>query len=206
MSARAVPHSCVVIDGTVKLKQADDIFCREESGEKVSIDGGEGVKGCGVNQKRIGKEQAMYFPFFVDLTQKQVLVVGAGTIAARRIRTLAEFAGQIRVCAPEISASVRELSESYSIVLLEKGFAETDLDGADLVLAVTDDRELNHRIARLCRTRGIPVNDCSEKELCDFYFPSIVQKDGIVIGIGASGQDHGLVKRTRIELEEFFRT
>lgn len=145
----------------------------------------------------------MYFPLFIDLSQKNILVVGAGTIAARRIRTLCGFAGTITVCAPQMRPEIRELSEKYPIRLLEERYTEKLLDTADLVLAATDDRELNRKIVTAAKERKIPANSCSEKELCDFYFPSIVTKDGLVIGLTASGMDHGLVKRTRMELEEY---
>lgn len=147
----------------------------------------------------------MYFPVFIDLSDKEILVVGAGTIAGRRIRTLCEFAGHITVRAPEITEKIRILSEQYPLSLEEMVFEEAALEGKDLVLAATNDAELNREIGSLCRKHRIPVNVCSAKEECDFYFPSIVQKDKIVIGINASGQDHSLVKKTRIELEEFLK-
>ena len=75
----------------------------------------------------------------------------------------------------------------------------------DLVLAATNDRKLNSRIGELCREQGIPVNVCSRKEDCDFFFPSVIQKGDLVIGINASGKNHSLVKRTRQEMEEFLR-
>ena len=112
----------------------------------------------------------MYFPLFIDLSQKNILVVGAGTIAARRIRTLCGFAGTITVCAPQMRPEIRELSEKYPIRLLEERYTEKLLDTADLVLAATDDRELNRKIVTAAKERKIPVNSCSEKELCDFYF------------------------------------
>lgn len=148
----------------------------------------------------------MYFPVFIDLSEKELLVVGAGKIAARRIRTLCGFAGHITVTAPEIAEEIRELALKYPLILKERVFEEEDLDGKALVFAATDNRILNREIAALCRTQGIPVNVCSEKEQCDFYFPSVIEKDGVVIGINASGQNHGLVKKTRMELEEFWNS
>lgn len=147
----------------------------------------------------------MYFPIFIDLSDKKILVVGAGAVALRRIRTLCGFAGEIHVCAPKVRDEIWELSEKFPIVIEEQAFTPAQLDGQDFVLAATDNAALNREIAGLCKEKGIPVNVCSEKELCDFYFPSVLKKDEIVIGINASGKDHGLVKRTRIELEEFLK-
>lgn len=145
----------------------------------------------------------MYFPLFVDLSEKNILVAGAGTIATRRIRTLCGFAGSITVCAPQISPELLELSGKYPIILKKECYTEQLLDTADLVLAATDDRALNRDIVMAAKARNIPANSCSEKELCDFYFPSVVTKDELVIGLTASGTDHGLVKRARMELEEY---
>ncbi len=147
----------------------------------------------------------MYFPLFVDLSKKEILVIGAGTIGTRRIRTLCRFAGHITVVSVQISEEVKALAGQYPITLVEEPFRQELLAGADLVLAASDDRELNREIALLCRKQSIPVNISSEKEECDFYFPSVVVKDDIVIGLNASGQNHRKVKETRMELEEYLK-
>ena len=147
----------------------------------------------------------LFFPLFVDLSEKKILVVGAGKIAARRIRSLLPFAGTIRVIAPEVSAEISEMADHSktadrskmadafsegTLVIEQRTFEPSDLDEADMVLAATDDKELNTQIGTLCREKHIPVNVSHEKELCDFYFPGVVQKDNVVIGVTASGKDH----------------
>lgn len=152
----------------------------------------------------------MYFPLFTDLTKKEILVVGAGAIGSRRIKTLLPFAGSITVIAEEIPEELVKHCEENGgetvVVFLEKSFEEADLEGADMVLAATSDKALNARIYELCKERGIPANDASDKNLCDFHFPSIINDGNIVIGIGASGTDHGKVKETRIFLEEALKS
>lgn len=150
----------------------------------------------------------MYFPIYMDLSDKDILVAGGGTIAARRVRTLWGFAGRITVVAPEISEEIREMEKlpgSREISIVRRAFSEKDLEGKFLVLAATDDHALNRRIYELCRRRNILVNVCSDQKLCDFQFPSIVQKKELVIGINASGQNHSLVKETRRQLEQFLQ-
>lgn len=139
----------------------------------------------------------MFFPIFIDLSEKEILVAGAGKIAERRVHTLCGFAGRITVVAPEISPGIRADAAKYPITIYERCFAAEDLAGKELVLAATDDRELNRYIYEQCRAKGIPVNVCSEQSLCDFQFPSIVQKGEVIIGINASGKNHALVKETR---------
>ena len=145
----------------------------------------------------------MYFPLFVDLSEKEILIVGAGTIAARRIRSLCGFAEKMTVAAPRILPEITELAAEYPIRIRQRRFEEADLDEKDLVLAATDDRELNRAICQMCRQRGIPVNDCSDQSRCDFQFPSILRQGDIVIGINASGRNHRLVKETRQKLQQF---
>lgn len=147
----------------------------------------------------------MYFPIYIDLSDKKILIVGGGTIAARRIRTLCGFVGHMTVIAPEIETEILGLSEKYPITVVQRKFERGDLDGKALVLAATDDHELNRCIGDLCHKKNIMVNVCNDQTLCDFQFPSIVQKGDLVVGINASGKDHGLVKRTRQELERFMQ-
>ena len=144
----------------------------------------------------------MYFPVFIDLSKKQVLVVGAGKIASRRVRTLSSFTGNITVVAPQISQEIRELAVQYPMTLDERSFLPEDLEQKDMVLAATDDDTLNRRIASLCKEKRIPVNVCSDQTLCDFQFPSVVRDGDVVIGINASGKDHHLVKKTRQKVEQ----
>lgn len=147
----------------------------------------------------------MYFPIYIDLSDKEILIVGAGTIASRRIRTLCGFAGRMTVVAPEIAPEIQALAGSYPITLRRRKFEKADLDGKFLVLAATDDHAENESIGALCRELGILVNICNDQALCDFQFPSIVQKGELVVGINASGKNHGLVKKTRQELEAFLQ-
>ena len=81
------------------------------------------------------------------------------------------------------------------VQLKRRAFEEADLDGADMVLAITDDKELNQTIGALCREKGIPVNTSHNKDLCDFYFPGVVQKENVVVGVTASGEDHARARR-----------
>lgn len=150
----------------------------------------------------------MYFPVFIDLTEKNILVVGAGGVASRRICVLHEFAGRITVTAPAICEKIERLADTApdTLKLLRRGFAESDLEGMDIVIAATDDAALNRRIAALCAKRGIFVNVASEQSLCDFQFPSIVREGDVVIGINASGKDHRLVKKTRERVEQCLQT
>lgn len=73
---------------------------------------------------------------------------------------------------------------------------------AVLILAATGNRAVNQAIVAAARARGIPVNDASDQNACDFHFPAIALRDPLVVGINAGGKDHGLVARAAAAIRE----
>ena len=140
-------------------------------------------------------EARPYFPMFVDISHKKVVVVGAGTIAKRRIRTLVDFTECLTVIAPEVNPELLELQAQGKIRILKKQYQREDIYDADLVIAATNDHQTNEDIYSVCKCMGITVNVCSDKNKCDFYFPAIVEYDGLVIGVTSGGSDHRKVRR-----------
>ncbi len=148
----------------------------------------------------------VYFPLFVDISQKNFLVIGGGKIALRRVLTLLGFTNQIRIVSPELNQELAVLIEENHLCWEEQQYATEVLKDADYVLAATNDTDCNEQIVEDCRERRIPVNASHRKELCDFYFPSVVQKDHLVVGICGSGLNHSLVKNTRIQIENVLQS
>ena len=146
-----------------------------------------------------------YFPMFINIADKKILVAGGGTIALRRIRTLLKFGADIHVIAPELCEELTQLEEEGKIKAEHREYRTGDIRGAQIVLAATDDHEVNRKIWEECRAAGIIVNVADDKELCDFYFPSVVMTDEAVIGINCGGMNHAKVKETRIKIEKAFR-
>ena len=172
------------------------------------------------------KKQKPYFPMFVDLSEKQILCIGGGTIAARRIRTLTKFTDHLIVMAPEICEEMRELLRQFPIMWIQKKLKaeeviaignviheksaeinaceKMDLNFQDIymVLAATNDHELNHAIVKACKKRGVLVNTCDDKSQCNFYFPAVTEVDGIVIGLNSGGKDPKKVREVRKKIEK----
>ena len=144
-----------------------------------------------------------YFPLFVDLSGKRIVVIGAGKVAARRIKVLLTFTETVTVVAEAFDASLMPLAEAKRIVLRKKSYEASDIEGASLVLAATDHKEVNLSVHQDCKRLGIPVNLSSDRELCDFYFPGIARKDDLVVGVTASGRDHRGVKEVTKNLQEY---
>ena len=130
-----------------------------------------------------------YFPMFVDLTDKKVVVVGAGTIAKRRIRAMLEFTEYLTVIAPEVNPELRTLEEQGKLTVLRRAYEREDLYDAALVIAATNDKKMNEDIYAACKCLGIPVNVCNDRDKCDFYFPGIATCGNTVIGVSTNGRE-----------------
>ncbi|WP_230398037.1 precorrin-2 dehydrogenase/sirohydrochlorin ferrochelatase family protein [Novisyntrophococcus fermenticellae] len=143
-----------------------------------------------------------YFPLFLDISDKRILVVGAGAIALRRIKTLLLFTDKIEVAAKAIHPEITMLSEAHRLQFVGNRYEDGMLEGVFMVLACTDDRELNSRICSRAHEQGILANNCSSREACDFFFPSVIRQEELVIGINAGGNDHKKVKETRKKIEQ----
>lgn len=153
------------------------------------------------------QEEKRYFPIFLCLEGKKILIVGAGKIAARRAKALLSFGAELWVVAPEFCAGMERLDRLPGrLHCLRRKYQEEDLQGMDLVLAATDDASLNHEIAERCREKKIPVNNASCQADCDFFFPALLQEEGLTIGVCSGGNDHKKVARVCEKLRRFFGT
>ncbi|WP_206460289.1 precorrin-6A reductase [Anaerovorax sp. IOR16] len=144
-----------------------------------------------------------WFPLFMNLAGKTVTVIGGGAIAKRRVKTLAAFSCNITVIAKEADSFFLEMQKENRLNLIMKEFEPEDIKDAMLVIAATNDRSTNHNIAEICKQRHILINVVDCKEECDFYFPGIVQKGDLTIGITAGGKDHGLAKSATAALKMY---
>ena len=131
----------------------------------------------------------MLVPLFVDLQGKLAVVVGGGTVAARRTGALLRFGARVRVVAPR----VKERLAGAEYVL--RPYAPGDLTGADLAVAATDDRAVNRAVGEEAKVQGIPVSvaDCPEE--CTFFFPAVCTGENLVAGVIGRGDDHARTAR-----------
>lgn len=143
-----------------------------------------------------------FFPMFVDLSDKNIVVVGGGNIATRRVQTLLQFTRNIRVIAPKMTTELIELGKTGKIEAEMRPVKRFDFSDAYMVLAATNDWKVNEEIYRICKAEGVYVNVADSKEKCDFYFPGVYVDHELVIGITASGQDHKKARKVRVAIEQ----
>jgi len=151
------------------------------------------------------EEKNKLFPIFLKLEQLQLLIVGGGFIGLEKLQAVVNNAPQtaITIVAKEISADIKALCSAYPhIILQEKPYNISDLEGKDLVISAVNDIELATQIVADAHTKKILVNAADKPALCDFYLGSIVQKGNLKIAISTNGKSPTIAKRLRELLSE----
>ena len=130
-----------------------------------------------------------FFPVSIDLNNKNVLVIGAGKIALRKIETLLKYNCNINVITKEIlEEKFLELEKNNKIKIFKnQEFEEKFLENIFLVITATDNEILNKEISQLCMSKNILVNNVTSKDDMNIRFMSIYEKDDIQIAISANG-------------------
>ena len=134
-----------------------------------------------------------YFPMFVDMTERECLIVGGGNVAYRKVMVMLDFGAKVTVVAEDICDELRKLiaddtaNKENRITIIKRKFEQKDCDGMEMVIAATDDNALNHEIAAYCKAKGIMVNAVDQKADCSFIFPSYIKEKNLVAAFSSSG-------------------
>lgn len=143
------------------------------------------------------------FPIFLKAQKLQILIVGAGNVGEEKLHFLLKSSpdAKVTVVAAEISEEVRALAKNHDVVLIEKAFQTGHLWEQDLVIAATNNREVNIDIRNKAKAKGILVNVADTPDLCDFYLGGIVTKGDLKLAISTNGKSPTFSKRFRQLLE-----
>jgi precorrin-2 dehydrogenase/sirohydrochlorin ferrochelatase len=147
---------------------------------------------------------AKLFPVFLKLAGRPCLVVGAGSVAESKISSLLEAHANVRVVAPQATPRIRSWADSHRIAWQQRRFQPSDLENMFLIIAATSSTELHKEIFRGATKQGVLCNIVDVPDLCDFYYPAVVQRGALQIAISTSGLSPALAQRLRKELEEQF--
>lgn len=134
-----------------------------------------------------------YFPMFVDMTERECLIVGGGNVAYRKVMVMLDFGAKVTVVAEDICEELRKLiagdraNKENRITIIKRKFERKDCDGMEMVIAATDDNALNHGIAEYCKAKGIMVNVVDQKADCSFIFPSYIKEKNLVAAFSSGG-------------------
>jgi uroporphyrin-III C-methyltransferase/precorrin-2 dehydrogenase/sirohydrochlorin ferrochelatase len=140
-------------------------------------------------------------PIFLKLEGRVGLLVGAGNVAFEKVGSLLPTGIKLRVIAPAARTEIQALAAQAKLTWIERRFEEADLDGNFIVIAATDQPEVNAAVYRGCVARGIPCNSVDDIPNCDFFFGSIVSRGALQIAISTSGESPSVAQRLRREID-----
>lgn len=143
-----------------------------------------------------------YYPIYVDLQNKPVLVVGGGTVAFRKVKTLLEHGAIVRIVSPKLLPELMELVDFVQCFWEEKRYAPNDLGDALLVFSCTEDEEVNSMVAQNSRQEYRLINVVDDPEKCTFIVPSIMERGDLSIAVSTGGSSPIVARQIRAELEQ----
>lgn len=149
----------------------------------------------------------MWFPLFVNLKDKKVLVIGGGKVAFKKISKIMEYEADITVIAENIAEE--KLLELENLRIENNRKIENDKDEIEklveeyfLVIAATDNEELNENVAEICDSKGILINNVSSKTKMNVMFGGIVKNDEFQIAVSTSGKNCRRSRAMKSEIQK----
>jgi precorrin-2 dehydrogenase/sirohydrochlorin ferrochelatase len=149
------------------------------------------------------KKNFPYYPIYLDIEDRDVLIIGGGNVCARKAETMMKYGARVTVLSPECTDEIEGWASKNMLEIRRKTYEEADLNGASIVIASTDDPCINARIARDCRRRKIPVNVVDVTHLCEFIVPAIVERGSIQIAVSTGGKSPALARTLKEDLQKF---
>ncbi|WP_297404778.1 bifunctional precorrin-2 dehydrogenase/sirohydrochlorin ferrochelatase [uncultured Cetobacterium sp.] len=135
-------------------------------------------------------DRKSYFPVFLDLNDKECLIVGAGNIALRKAKTLLEYGAKVKI----ISIDIKDEFYNLPVEIEKREFRKEDLQGIFLVVTGTDNETLNSGIVKICNEKNILVNNITSKIDMSVRFGAVICDDEYTIGISANGNPKKAIK------------
>jgi siroheme synthase-like protein len=143
-----------------------------------------------------------FYPIFLDLKGRQVLVVGGGNIAQDKVEKLLAAGALVQIVSPELNDYLEDLVKQGVIGYRCGEFAGSDLKGKFLVVSATDNKLANETVARLACERGLLCNVVDQPALCNFITPALVTRGHLQIAISTGGDSPSVTQRVKREIAE----
>ena len=144
----------------------------------------------------------MRYPLFLNLTREKAVVIGAGRVAERKIRSLLAADAAVTMVSPKATAALRRFALAGKVRWLRRSYRAGDLRGARLVIAATDNETVNQHVCAEAKRRKLLVNCIAPPEAGNFIVPSVVRRGSLMIAISTGGASPALAKLLRRELEQ----
>lgn len=144
----------------------------------------------------------MFYPVNLNLDNMEIIIIGGGNVALRKCMNFLDFGKSVTVLSPKFDSRFLEIGNKVD--LIEDVFKEEYIEKFDVVVAATDDKELNEEIACICRKKSKLINVVDSRDLSDFIVSSYIKRGDLLIGISTGGKIPALSAKIRKDLEEVY--
>lgn len=142
-----------------------------------------------------------FLPIFVNLKGRHCTVVGGGEVAARKVALLLQAGAKVTVIAPELGVTLTRSKQHNEISHKEESFGQSQIQQSVLIVAATNDRTVNERVAEQAGKLNVPVNVVDTPDLCTFVMPSIIDRSPVMVAVSTGGSSPVLGRLLRQKLE-----
>jgi precorrin-2 dehydrogenase/sirohydrochlorin ferrochelatase len=144
------------------------------------------------------------YPIFAIIEDKPCLVVGGGAVGERKVLDLLAAGARVTVVSRTLTPELAALADREEIRYLPEDFRDPQVEGMALVMAATDDPQVNARVSAAAQARAIWVNVADEPEYCTFIVPAQVRRGDLTLAISTGGASPALARQVREELQQRF--
>jgi len=138
-----------------------------------------------------------FFPIFLNLKNKKILVIGGGKIATNKTKRLLKFSSNITIISPTINSKLEKLIKKRDLIYIQKRYNKSDLNDFFLVICAINSISLQKEIANVCEEKKILFNCVDGKELSNIIFPSIIKKRNLTISFSTNGTSPAFTKHIK---------
>ena len=143
----------------------------------------------------------MFIPVNLNITDKEILIIGGGKVAYHKIKLILPYTNNIRIVAKEVCEEIKVLDLPFT----EKPYAKSDIGDAFLIYSCTDNKELNQQVYNDAHEQKILVNVVDNPPMCDFVSPAIYKKEHMTVAVGSNGQDVYASIRWRDKIRDYLK-
>ncbi len=145
-----------------------------------------------------------YYPVSLDLAGRRCLVIGGGRVAARKVGGVIACGASVTVVSPELTPGLAAMAAAGDLVWLARPYEQGDLAGFFLVIAATDDQQVQERVHAEAEQLGVLLNVADVPRYCNFILPATVRRGDLTVSISTGGRSPALARALRLELEKYF--
>ena len=140
----------------------------------------------------------LYYPVFLDLRGRRVVVIGGGAMGNEKVTRLMPYGADVVVVSPDVTDEVAELADDGKIEWVRRPYRQGDLEGAFItIVADTSDDGVNHAVSEEARERNVPLNVADVTDLCTWITPSVARRGEVIVATSTGGASPALARRFR---------